>query len=88
MERDDHRRDALRMTQFLLAALTLAAFILSTSRHERYRRIAPLIGLPAQIPWIASVNWTEQWGIGLVTLVYTARYVHLAWRSWGPASRR
>lgn len=88
MERLDHGRDALRVIQLALAVLTLTAFLLSTSRHERFRRIAPLIGLPAQIPWIASVDWSAQWGIGLVTLVYTARYLHLAWRSWGPTSRR
>lgn len=76
------------MTQLALAVLTLAAFLLSTSRLGRYRRIGPLIGLPAQVLWIVSVDWITQWGIGLVILVYTARYLHLAWRSWGPASRR
>lgn len=76
------------MIQLALAALTLTAFILSTSRHERHRRIGPLVGLPAQALWIHSVDWSAQWGIGLVTLVYLVRYVHLAWASWGPTSRR
>lgn len=88
MERHDHGRHALRVIQLALAVLTLTAFLLSTSRVEGYRRIGPLIGLPAQALWIASVDWSAQWGIGLVTLVYTARYIHLAWRAWGPASRR
>jgi len=74
--------------QLSLAVLTLTAFVLSTSRLERNRRLGPLVGFPAQAFWIASIDWSAQWGIGLVTLVYTARYVHLAWRGWGPASRR
>lgn len=72
--------DAHRMTQGLLAALTLTAFVLATSAHPRLRRIAPWVGLPAQLLWAMAIDWTSQWGIGLVVLVYTARYAQLALR--------
>jgi len=75
------------MIQALLALLTLTAFVLATSPLERRRRIAPLVGLPAQALWAISIDWRTQWGIALVVAVYLARYAHLAWRAWGPPSR-
>lgn len=76
------------MTQLLLAVLTLTAFVLSTSRLERNRRIGPLVGLPAQALWINSVDWSAQWGIGLVTVVYLVRYLQLAYVAWIRPARR
>lgn len=80
MDRVGPDGDAHRMTQGLLALLTLGAFMLATSPAERLRRIAPLIGIPAQALWAISIDWTTQWGIGLVILVYTARYAQMAIR--------
>lgn len=88
MERPHHDRDAPRVIQLLLASLTLTAFVLSTSRVEAYRRIGPLVGLPAQALWIISIDWPAQWGIGLVTLVYLARYLQLAYVAWIRPARR
>jgi len=67
------------MMQFILLVLTLSAFLLSTARNSRLRICGPIIGIPAQFFWIASVNWEAQWGIGIVTVVYLLRYIHLAW---------
>lgn len=76
------------MIQALLAILTLGAFVLATSPLERRRRIAPLVGIPAQALWAISIDWSAQWGIALVVAVYLGRYIQLAWRAWSPASRR
>lgn len=76
------------MSQGALLALTATAFFLSTSSQASTRRWGPLVGIPAQSLWVTSVDWSSQWGIGAVTVLYLARYLHLTWTSWGPTSRR
>lgn len=82
MERHDHGRDALRVIQFLLAVLSLIAFWCSTSSNRQAQRLGPLVGLPAQAFWIQSVDWSAQWGALVVCIVYTGRYIQLAWLAW------
>jgi hypothetical protein len=76
------------MIQALLALLTLGAFVLATSPAQRLRSIAPLVGIPAQVLWAISINWTAQWGIALVVVVYLGRYIQLGWMAWRPRPRR
>lgn len=70
------------MIQAALLALTATAFLLTTSPAPRARLWGPLVGIAAQVTWVVSVNWSSQWGIGAVTVVYLCRYAQLAWRSW------
>lgn len=70
------------MIQAALLALTAAAFLLTTSPTPRARLWGPLVGIAAQFTWVVSVNWSTQWGIGTVTMVYLGRYAQLAQKNW------
>lgn len=70
------------MIQAALLALTATAFLLTTSPAPRARLRGALVGIAAQGTWVVSVNWSSQWGIGAVTVIYLGRYVHLAWTGW------
>lgn len=63
------------MVQAIIALTGVVAIWLSQSSDARHQRIAPFFGLAGQPFWIYVAVTSEQWGITLVTLLYTVAWL-------------
>ncbi len=67
------------MTAFLLQAWIVitggAAVWLTTNPGGRYHRLACCIGLAGQPCWYITTLQNFQWGVFLLSVIYTASYV-------------
>lgn len=70
------------ITQIGIALFGLIALALAQSQSAARRRYAPIFGLAAQPFWVASALVSEQWGILILTLLYSAIWLRWAWTQW------
>jgi hypothetical protein len=52
------------------------------SMGTRWRRYAPLLGIAGQPFWFWAAWESRQWGVFLVTVIYTAAWAHGIYRHW------
>lgn len=65
-----------------IACTGAVAVFLTQSRNERWRRFACLFGLAGQPFWLYAAWSAEQWGILLVSVLYTGAWAHGLWWQW------
>ena len=68
------------VSQVVIGGLGLATIFLVTSQEEAVRRLAPPLGLLAQPFWYWTSYSNEQWGILVLSLLYTFRWAQIAHR--------
>lgn len=68
--------------QIPLAVFSLAATACFNSSNAGVRRWGPLLGLAAQPFWFYAAIVADQWGMVLLSVVYTLLYVRGAWNNW------
>ena len=70
------------LSQVLIGALGVASVFLVTHKAPEVRKLASPVALLAEPAWIYSSYTTEQWGILLLTAVYTFRWSQVAYRDF------
>lgn len=70
------------LSQVAIGLLGVASVMLVTSKDESLRRIAAPIALMAEPFWFYTAYVNDQWGILLLTLIYTVRWGQVFIRDW------
>ena len=70
------------LSQVAIGLLGVASMMLVTSKEEALRRIAAPIALLAEPFWFYTAYVNEQWGILLLTFIYTVRWGQVFYRDW------
>jgi len=70
------------LSQVLIGGLGIASVMLVTSKDEGLRRLAAPLALLAEPFWFYTAYINEQWGILLLTLIYTFRWTQVFIRDW------
>ena len=70
------------MTQLLIALFGLSSIWMAMGVNPRARKWAPIVGLCGQPAWMYFAWQTQGWGLGVLTLAYTAVYARGAWVQW------
>lgn len=73
--------------QLVIAVCGIGSVMLSQSRSAQRRRFACLVGIVAQPFWMFATWTAGQWGLLLLTLVYTAAWAKGIWVHWVVPSR-
>lgn len=68
--------------QIGIALTGVTAIFLSQSKHEYLRRYACLFGIAGQPFWIYAAWSAEQWGILVLTALYTLAWAKGVWTHW------
>jgi hypothetical protein len=68
--------------QIGIALTGVTAILLSQSKHERLRRYACLFGIAGQPFWIWSAIKAAQWGVLVLTALYTIAWAKGVWTYW------
>lgn len=68
--------------QFSIAVCGVASVCLSQSTHASRRRFACLFGLAGQPAWIHATAAAGQWGMLVLSLIYTLAWVRGFWIHW------
>ncbi len=70
------------IAQIIIAVCGVASVWLSQSKTRHWQRWACIFGLVAQPAWFVSAYAAEQYGIMLLTFVYTAGWIRGVWNFW------
>lgn len=70
------------MTQVFLAILSLTAVLCTQDRNATVRKWGPVFGLCSQPFWLYAAWTSQQWGIFVISFVYTAIWCMGVWRQW------
>lgn len=70
------------MEQAAIAILGAAAAWLSQDARPRWARWACIVGLIGQPFWVAATWRAGQWGMLVVSLVFTAAWLRGIWSLW------
>jgi nicotinamide riboside transporter PnuC len=68
--------------QWGIALFGVIAITLSQDRNPERQRYACLFGLAGQPFWFYAAWTSQQWGIGLLTLLYTLAWSRGVWTQW------
>lgn len=68
--------------QIPLAVFSLLATWCFTSKDARVKKWGPLFGLAAQPFWFYAAFAAGQWGMALLSVVYTSLYLRGVWSSY------
>lgn len=68
--------------QWGIALFGVSAIALTQDPNPARQRFACLFGLAGQPFWFYAAWQSEQWGIGLLTLLYTLAWSRGVWRQW------
>jgi hypothetical protein len=68
--------------QIGIALTGVAAVFLSQSKRESRRRYACIFGLAGQPFWFVASISAEQWGVFVVSLLYTVAWAAGMWTHW------
>ena len=60
----------------------VVAVWLSQDSRESWRRYACLFGMAGQPFWIMAAYGAEQWGILVMTMLYTYSWARGVWNNW------
>jgi len=71
------------MEQLGIAMFGITAVWLSQDKSERYRKWAPLFGLLSQPFWFYTAWINQQWGVFLLSVVYTVCWLRGVRTYWG-----
>jgi hypothetical protein len=61
--------------QGMIVIFGILTILFAMSGKQGLRQYAPLVALLGQPFWIASISPLEQWGMMIVTVLYTVVYV-------------
>ncbi len=68
--------------QVVIAVAGVAAAVMSQARGFKVRRWACIAGLVAQPAWYVATWQAGQWGMFVLSLVYTAAWCLGVWNYW------
>ena len=70
------------MDQIAIALTGAVAVFLSQDKRESWRRWACIFGICGQPFWIYATLHSEQYGMFVLTLLYTVAWVRGVWNNW------
>jgi hypothetical protein len=70
------------LDQLVIAVCGIGSVMLSQSRSASRRRYACLVGIVAQPFWMFTTATAGQWGLLVLTFVYTAAWGKGIWTHW------
>lgn len=68
--------------QIGIALTGVTAIFLTQAKHEPLRRYACLFGMAGQPFWAYAAITAEQWGIPVLTVLYTIAWAKGVWTFW------
>lgn len=68
--------------QWGIALFGVVAIALSQDPNPQHQRYACLFGLAGQPFWFYAAWQSQQWGIGLLTVLYTLAWSRGVWAQW------
>lgn len=68
--------------QIGIALTGVTAIFLSQSKRDSLRRYACLFGIAGQPFWIWSAMKADQWGVLVLTALYTLAWAKGVWTNW------
>ncbi|MCG3884151.1 hypothetical protein I3271_05575 [Photobacterium leiognathi] len=74
--------DALILVQVAIAITSAIAIYLTNSKHDKFRKYAPIFGLLGEPFWIYTSYTNHQWGVMALALFYSYSWFIGLRNSW------